>query len=232
MKVFATLVLALTVLAGCGGGSDAGDKPTATPTPRTYAIDELKAALPGKDDVAGVSRVDFTCPHKVRCPAPDEGAQVGIDLALLPAGDNSADIEKAANESLFGNSVSVIAWRHQGSSEATNEHAKSMAIDKKYDGAYDIKQAGDPKTGATPAEKGEGTLETLKIGAWKGQFLDRRGSMSFEGTTEPRLIATASMIQGDVTVTLHLNVHADGRPVDYAEELGRKVLTDYLERLG
>lgn len=231
LKKLVLVVAAIALLAACGGSAPA-DKADKPPAEKVYTIEELKAALPGKDDVTGVSRVDHTCPDKVSCPEPEEGENVGIDLALLPPGDNSTDMEKAAHESLFGNSVSVIAWRHESSSEAAKSIAERLATNGEFDGAYDVKQKGDPKTGATPGEKGEGSLEVLETGAWKGHFLERRGSMSFEGTSEPRLIATAEVVQGSVTVSIYLNVQGDGRPADFADKLGRKVLADYLKRLG
>lgn len=224
-------IAAATLLTACGGETEP-PKSKPTPTPRTYTIEELKAALPDQDDVAGVSRVEYTCPDKVRCPAPDEGEMGGINFALLPAGDNPADIERAANESLFGNTLLLYVWRHQGSAEATKENEAALAQDKTYDGAYDVKQKGDVKTGATPADKGEGALEMLEIGAWKGHFVERRGSMTFQDTTERRLIASVEVVQGSVTFSIDVNVHADGRPADFADKLARKTLTDYLKRLG
>lgn len=232
--MFNKLVLAVAaaaLLTACGGGSEPAEtKPT--PEPRSYTLKELKAALPGKGDVADVSRVDYTCPDKERCPAPDEGDIVGITFTLPPAGDNPADVERAANESLLDDFVSVYVWRHQDASAATKDSASSLARDKNYDGAYDVKQEGDPETGTTPGEKGEGSLEMLEIGAWEGHLLKRHGTMTFQDRSEPRVQATAEMVQGSVTVSINVNAHANGRPADFADKLARKTLDDYLKSLG
>lgn len=234
LKRLVVLVVGAALVAGCGGGGSASDDTEPTKAaPRSYTIAELAAALPGKDDVAGVSGVEYTCPkRKDRCPAPDEGERVGVALTIVPAGDNPADAEKAANKSLFGNSTSLSAWRHESPSKAAKSLAESLATDKKFNGAYRVKQKGDPKTGATPAEKGKGTLKTLQIGSWKGYSLGRHGSMTFQGTSESRLIATAEVVRGNVTASIYLNVQGDGRPADFADKLARKVLGDYLKRLG
>lgn len=228
-----TAVTVAMLLTACGGGGSEPAKSKPTPAPRSFTIEELAAALPGKADVAGVSGVEYACPEdEGRCSAMEEGERVSIDLTLMPQGDSPAEIEQAANKSIFGNSISVSAWSHESPSEATKSIAESLATDKKFNGAYDVKQEGDIKTGATPAEKGEGSLDKLEIGVWKGPFLSRRGTMAIDDESEPRLIATADVVQGSVTVGVYVNVHGDGRQADYAAKLARKTLVDYLERLG
>ncbi len=225
----------VALLAGCGGGSEPQDPKQAepAPAPRAFTLEELTAALPGEDDVAGASRVAYRCPQdKDRCGDPDEGERASVDITLAPAGDSAAEIEQAANESIFGNSVTVSVRRLESASAAEKVFAEGRARDEKFDGSYDIEQEGDIKTGAVPAEKGKGALEELEIDAWKGYVLDRRGTMAVDDQSEPRLISTADVLQGTAIISVFVNVHSEGRSADYAAELARKSLDDYLERLG
>lgn len=221
-----SVALALVVLAGCGGGSegDPAERSIATPAPRAYTFEELKAALPSADEVDGGLEVEFTCPEdKDRCLDGPSSASVFIDLeAATPE-----LTEKQAN--LGVNSVHVDVQTDPDEDAAKTQQAKRRTSFERYDGAYDIPREDIDSGGYIPAEKGNGAFEDASSGVFTGYRLSRTATSEVQGKYFYSQIDVRS---GSASVTVAAILGADGRTLADAEMLASKVLADYLKRLG
>lgn len=232
--------LALVLLAGCGGGSTSeADEPvkaeTTTPAPpKDYTLKQLKAALPGKGDVADALKVTHVCPGEDKdfCGTPKEGKAASVDIQLTPVGaETNTQIEGAVNEAVTEDSVYVFAWRHDSAAEAEKSVVETQAEVEDYNGAYDVKEAKDGRF-ITPGEKGAGTVATLSIDGWDGVIGSRTGSFSFGDDGMQRQYTQLQVASGRTSISVSVGRQDKDQPAEYADTLARKLLTDYLTKLG
>jgi hypothetical protein len=238
LKMLVSAIAAMALLTACGGSSSDTTEPstatTSAPPPKVYSVDELKAALPGKSDIPDVLKVTYTCPGsgKPYCVKPAEGEEAGLGVELIPAGAHSSgDIEGASHDQITADAVYVDGAQHESEAAATKAVQLTRVANQKFDGAYDIKQKQEGKN-ITPAEKGTGTAKELSVDGWTGVISTHAGLFSFDGKSIQQQSTLLRVSNGATTITVGVAVGAKGRPADFADTLARKVLADYIGRLG
>ncbi|MEV7397196.1 hypothetical protein [Aeromicrobium sp. NPDC092404] len=236
MTVFAA---GLLLLAGCGGGSDDGDadKPTAKPTPRTYTLAQLTAAMPEKPDIPGAKKVEPRCPdEKDSCdPSKKIVAQrsVHVELKATPSELSPVEQEEAANAPGIGEFVQISAAQYGSESDAAAAVASVRAANAKAGGTYADKPKKLEGDQYQPGVTGTGRVDDLSIRGWKGVIAPRRIVLSSpEGLkSRPILDAVVSISRGATVVSGSVAVYRGKGDADAAVVLIEKVLEDYLERL-
>jgi hypothetical protein len=239
-KMLVSAIAAMALLTACGGTSSDTTGPTkattTAPPPKVYSVDDLKAALPGKADIPHALKVTYTCPGsgKPNCVKPTEGEQASIGIDLVPAGADSSspgDIEGAAHDQITADAVSLDAAQLESAASAAKAVQLTRVSNKEFDGAYDIKQKEQGKY-IIPAEKGTGTAKTLSVDGWSGVIGSRTGLFSFDGKSIQQQSTLLRVANGATMVTIAVHVEDKERPADFADELARKMLSDYIDRLG
>ena len=228
----AVLAVTMTMLAGCGGGSDPGTAATTpkpsttstTPTPEpTYSAEQAIAALPTLEQVPGGDR------YAVRCPGDDDlcdglrADSANVAVWITPV--DAAVKELAEDFTLDLVQLSVVT---RSAADAASAVAKVRKRDEVYDGAYDI----PPKKiegGTSSAEKGTGTVEDVTIGSFTGHRVDRTDEFRLPGGIRT---SEYTLRSGGVTLFVQARLAGEGRGKDDAADLARTLLDGYLERLG
>lgn len=241
------VVAALAMTAACGGGSDdsgpsaAPPQTTASATtpapPRDYSIDELTAALPTKDDVPDAVARSGSCPDDgvELCGEPSESFErvgVSFDLAVATgAGSGSAgDAEQRAAQATVEEGAYITVSRYGTTAAAADLTASARADDEKeFGGPID---SGDEKTSFGLQEKGSGSVVDIDVDGWAGYLSARATTITNDDETQKIQNAQLLVTSGAVTVSANVVVDATDREADYAADLARTVVADYVARLG
>lgn len=241
------VVAAMAVAAACGGGGDASD-PSAAPAqttstasattpapPRDYSIDELTAALPTKDDVPDAVARNGSCPEdgaKI-CGEPGESPQrvgVSFDLAVASGAGSAGDAEQRAAQATVEDGIYVSVSRYGTAAAAADSTASARAdAEQEFDGPID---SGDEQTSFGLPESGTGSVVDADVEGWIGHLSSRATTVTNGGETQQIQNAQLLVVSGAVTVSANVVVDATGREADYAADLARKAVADYVARLG
>ena len=228
------LVVGFVLLAGCGGGvSPKVDKTTSPPAPKSYSAKQVQDALPGVDEITGGKTVSYRCPgEKVTCGESEGGETFSLMVKLAPPG-SGVDAERAAKNEVFGDIAYVAGTLHDSSTSAMTALAQIHKTLAKYDGDYEFKAESTGGKSYTPGEKGVGSLGDVTVDGWSGFQSARAGvTTSPSNESEKREEAYVSVVRGVVELTVHVGLASDGRPLGDAKKLARRLVEDYLARLG
>jgi len=241
VRHLAVVLALIAFVAGCGGGeSDDGAKgaassgspssaaPTTTAPPRIFTIHELKAALPEKDDVPGATSVEFRCPEdgKKKC-GDDTSVTVALTLASVVVG-SAEDTERRAGSALVDDSALVNALIFGSDAEAETNMAESRQSAQEFAGSFDFTES---KSSFGLPEKGSGTLDDLAIGDWTGYVSARTSHVDLDGKTQDLQNVLVAVRNGTAKASVNVLVDSTGRPAEFATDLARATLSDYIERL-
>ena len=236
LKLVATIAFASVLLAGCGSSeepSDAAPRATASgsPTPeRVYAVEELATALPRSSQVPTGERKIAACPGGDSCKAGT--ASVTIELTR-PV--DRAEQEALAAKEFSSDFVQVTATASTNEAAARAVLAERRDDAGRYVGTFDLPAKETSDSTYTAGEKGEGTLDDLTLGGWKGfvatrevTFADPEG----RGSTYPYESSQVHLVKGTTVISCYATVMSQPRGAGAATDLARALATQYLQRLG
>lgn len=224
------------VLAGCGFTSDGPRAPSSTTPapPRTFALGELEAALPGADDVPNGSKATVQCPGKDDCPAGE--ASVTITLAEPAA---VAEDDQAGKKSIFADQVLVTATVAENPEDAAARLKNVRDDNQKYAGDFDIAPVENKKEKSyTFGEKGTGSVEDVELATWSGLETTRRSHLYDLGDTAPNAddeslaTTTVLVVKGRTVVMVTVSLKIDDVDQLPGPDIARQVAQEYLQRLG
>lgn len=233
-------VLLLAALTGCGGEDDARTPgPSAASTPAVYTAEELTAALPSADHVGNVESTRTRCPDDEDDPSCElfDGAEylASVHHVLTPKslGSDEED-EAAASVSWLDDLAIVQATLHPSVGEREAVAEKWQAEREQFDGDFDTSPESFDGGGFLPGERGSGTVEDIEVEGWTGVVATRSHVLvAPDGRTSERRLETQIAVSqgGAERVHVLVDLRELGRDAGDAEDLARRILTDYIARL-
>lgn len=230
-RIIAALA-AIVLIAGCGGSAEPKKK---APAPKTYTAAQLEAAMPNKEDIPGAMKDVLRCPGESEiCSEPDAGKSWLAYTQLKPSYEGSgADVEMAAKERWFGDTMSLNVSLHDNAAAADKAEKGLLAQDEKYDGAFDVVPEKVEGEGVSIGERGKGSIKKIRLNGWSGTELVQKsvGTNDDDETSEDRQEASVRVASGLVAVSVHVSQSAEGHGADDARKLAEQLVTEYLDRL-
>lgn len=234
-------MLCVLVLGGCTdvGKPDASPAPSASPTPKpviTYTQEQLIAALPAVDDIAGARAEALRCPGGDTCDRNDAHAttaSVAFDLEW-PDTLDPAEKEIAEHESWSKAFAFVSATVFDTDTSAAQKFQSWKDEKSAEQGPFDTAPIqGEGKT-FTPGQQGERGLEDLNIGQWTGAMEGQAFALiAPDGDASPLIYeSNITLVRGSVLVSVGVNLPSAGREVEEAEKLARELAERYVDALG
>jgi len=236
MRRLVLLVLSIAVLAACGAGSSSPEKAETTRPPRVYTLDELKTALPTKEQVPTAVKGTTTCPGERYC---DKGT-VSLEFELRPPGE-AQDVERLAKKAFVSDYSSVGARNKQDATAATALVKKTRKSMAKYDGPFNIKLKSNGEKSFVPGEKGTGRITDISVQGWRGFSVSRvqqfsgyadDGSKSVEFNSTKYEITYLMIYDNRAVLTAYVAVAAEPRTKGASSTIAHLLAKDYVKRLG
>lgn len=243
------VVLLAFALGGCSSGAPASPETSsgaATPEPSAHASDDavphytlaqLRAALPGLEDVPGGSRRTAKCPDpsQAKACAIDNGTVVSVDFELKRSSTGSAAADEAgANTSVLGDLAFVSVTVFETATAKRQAVAGFEQRQSDSDGDFATQAVPQGSSSYTFGTRGSGSKRSVALDDWRGSRIDRAFALvDLEGDVgERRVDAQQYVSLGRMILSVDVTLEATSHTRSDASDLTGRLASDYLARLG
>lgn len=235
-----TAVMLLAALVACGNGDDdnTSGMPDGEPTPTTYTVEQLAAALPSADDLENVEDERARCPDDGDDPSCDPGSAeqlASVHYLINPESTGSDEEDEALTQVSWFDDVVIVQAELYGSADARESADAAWNEERaEFDGDFDTEATALDGGAFEPGARGSGTLDEIDVEGWIGTVSSRSHvAVAPDGTTSEERQETQVAVSrgGAERILVLVDLRAPGRDAGDAVALARTVLTDYLARL-
>ena len=229
----ALLLVVLSLVAACGGGSDtrgSGEPTSATPKtsaapapPTASTLADLAAALPTASHLPTGITLARTCP------ADGEGCDQYPDNVVVVEGNaepaSPEGAENVKDQATPKDFLAVQGVFYADAAAAQESIGEAREGVEQYVGTYDVTRDDGRKS------RGTGAIDELEIDGWTGIASERTEVSSDSEKDQGLLVSTIKLVNGQASVVAFVSLSAAGRAPTAAKDLADVLVHDYLVRL-